>query len=155
MTPIVCWLCISLGGCFPFSQHFGSYSLSCSPVLSSIRDLSNKHLNKPRQVVNWNILSPSRIWYDCGKGTPKTQWAAVTTYWGVTSVPPHLKSNSPDVSFLIWSSACHGHECGMAASPPTIRDMWRAPQGRFSKEGESVWKRNVWIEAICYEIKAL
>ena len=93
------------------------------------------------------VLLPSRTSYDSGKGTPKTQWAAVTMWKGVISVPPHLKMNCPLASSLIRSSTCQGHECGIALSPATILDICRVPQGRFSN-GESALKEENWITMI-------
>ena len=93
------------------------------------------------------VLLPSRTSYDSGKGTPKTQWAAVTMWKGVISVPPHLKMNCPLASSLIRSSTCQGHECGIALSPATILDICRVPQGRFSN-GESALKEANWITMI-------
>ena len=131
-----------------------------SVILINYNNNNNNNNNNKEKRFQWmkirllnnysqfsKVLLPSRTSYDSGKGTPKTQWAAVTMWKGVISVPPHLKMNCPLASSLIRSSTCQGHECGIALSPDTILDICRVPQGRFSN-GESALKEANWITMI-------
>ena len=52
-----------------------------------------------------------------------TQWVAVTTHWGATSVPPQY--GNPE---LVLNIACQGQSPSLASTPPTIRVDGRTPQ---------------------------
>ena len=68
---------------------------------------------------------PSVTLYSKGFGLKNKQWAAVTTHWGLISVPPQNEPTLPSIN--LSSRTCQGHKWRTASVPLTTRLIRHRP----------------------------
>ena len=64
--------------------------------------------------------------------THSTQWAAVSTQFGLTSEPPQMWLCWRNANWRYWRDTCHGHFPGAASAPFTIR--WKPSENYKEKD---------------------